>query len=692
MKLRDYQQECLDKMKNQTAGGHLINLPTAAGKTVIFSKFASELPDDVFLILVHRDELVSQTTDKLLAFGIKAKIEKASSQANPEKIRELMNHIRTKRTGRVDGFVETANSNIKKLEQRLADKKAKLESVMEYNSSVELEHNKLRLAYEEYLERVEKKHIKVEALQKERKSLKESLDKGEIDRVAYKELCNNILKDEVAAKAEAGPKVRVPVYTKTSTTKIMSVIKNAEVKLATEINRLRILGEKKEELESKIAELDSECLVVVASVQTMHEERLAEWDKTLFDYVIFDEAHHLIADTWKAIRDYFSTSICFGFSATARAEAIGMQPLYKRDIVDLASRGYLSDIKHTVIKVKDYLQEWTDGDSDEEYMEEVIKRRNKKIILFANNVSQATRISERLNSLGITSGVLHCDVDKKDRFELLNRFKTGSIKVLTNYNIVSEGFDAPDADVVIPRVIRYSTEGVDAYTQIVGRGLRTHPGKECVEIVDIVFSHKQCLLPVIFGMHPDWPFGEELVVKQVIDAKALATKNRADLSKFRNMGFLMANEPIGHNGYERASKRRQLRGAVKGLFGGNAHVATQSYGKTAKLVVRGGDFYSPREKLAHLFKENLERELNVQPMRHIDPATVENKQAEDIQILRLRAIKYIRKYKDQNSFLKKLFFSSRKYPLSEAQCRAAIKIGTDMEQYEKDAESDTGKI
>jgi len=65
--LRPYQQECSSSIKNLYKEGYrriLVVLPTASGKTVIFSKLAMEAKGSV-LILVNRTELLHQALDKL---------------------------------------------------------------------------------------------------------------------------------------------------------------------------------------------------------------------------------------------------------------------------------------------------------------------------------------------------------------------------------------------------------------------------------------------------------------------------------------------------------------------------------------------------------------------------------------------------------------------------------------------------
>ena len=72
MELRNYQEKALAKAHcwfNQETGYPLIVLPTGAGKTVVFASLIKQLyeedPKRRFLILAHRQELISQAVDKL---------------------------------------------------------------------------------------------------------------------------------------------------------------------------------------------------------------------------------------------------------------------------------------------------------------------------------------------------------------------------------------------------------------------------------------------------------------------------------------------------------------------------------------------------------------------------------------------------------------------------------------------------
>ncbi len=56
-----------------------------------------------------------------------------------------------------------------------------------------------------------------------------------------------------------------------------------------------------------------------------------------------------------------------------------------------------------------------------------------------------------------------------ERRDLVRRFQAQEIRVLTNYNVLSQGFDAPKVGAVY--VVR-PTFSLNRYQQMIGRGLR----------------------------------------------------------------------------------------------------------------------------------------------------------------------------------------------------------------------------
>ena len=82
--LRPYQSEAIEAIKGGFASGKrrlILSLPTAAGKTIVFCYLIKDLGVNT-LIMVHRDELVGQTVDKLRSIWPEANIGIVKAERN----------------------------------------------------------------------------------------------------------------------------------------------------------------------------------------------------------------------------------------------------------------------------------------------------------------------------------------------------------------------------------------------------------------------------------------------------------------------------------------------------------------------------------------------------------------------------------------------------------------------------------
>lgn len=86
--LRPYQVDCVARLRASYAAGHrapILQLPTGAGKTVIFSHVAAgaTAKGRSVLVVAHRRELIRQASDKLLAAGVPHGIIAAGTRPDP---------------------------------------------------------------------------------------------------------------------------------------------------------------------------------------------------------------------------------------------------------------------------------------------------------------------------------------------------------------------------------------------------------------------------------------------------------------------------------------------------------------------------------------------------------------------------------------------------------------------------------
>tara|TARA_R100000951_G_scaffold21510_1_gene17903 strand:- start:674 stop:2524 length:1851 start_codon:yes stop_codon:yes gene_type:complete len=103
----------------------------------------------------------------------------------------------------------------------------------------------------------------------------------------------------------------------------------------------------------------------------------------------------------------------------------------------------------------------------------------KGVMFFAATVQHAGEVLESLPPE--LSDIVTGTTSKRDRDEILRRFKDREIKYLVNVSVLTTGFDAPHVDCI---AILRKTESPGLWTQMMGRGLRVDEGKEDCLILD----------------------------------------------------------------------------------------------------------------------------------------------------------------------------------------------------------------
>lgn len=103
------------------------------------------------------------------------------------------------------------------------------------------------------------------------------------------------------------------------------------------------------------------------------------------------------------------------------------------------------------------------------------KAEGKKMIVFAVNIEHSRQIVEKYRQAGISAEHIDANTPKKEREQILQQFRNGEILVLSNVDIVSEGFDVPDCEAV---QLARPTKSLALYLQQVGRCMRPSPGKK----------------------------------------------------------------------------------------------------------------------------------------------------------------------------------------------------------------------
>ena len=253
--------------------------------------------------------------------------------------------------------------------------------------------------------------------------------------------------------------------------------------------------------------------VVSASVLSM-TRRLERFEPDAFDLIICDEAHHAAARTYRRIFDYFRPRKLIGFTATpnrsdsVRLDDVFQEIIFQRDLCWAIKQGWLCDIYcrrvnigYDLTNVHTRNGDYAPGELDEamEGTADAVAQCYRELatgatLIFAASVRQCQEITERIPGAVAVTG------ETKERGKIIEAFTRREIPCLVNCMVFTEGTDIPLVETVI---IARPTQSDSLYAQMVGRGLRLHPDKERLNLIDCVGVTGRaslCTAPSLLGI------------------------------------------------------------------------------------------------------------------------------------------------------------------------------------------------
>lgn len=277
--------------------------------------------------------------------------------------------------------------------------------------------------------------------------------------------------------------------------------------------------------------------VIIASVPTLGRNltngRLQRFDPHQFKAIIIDEAHHAVAESYMRIMKHFGVEpiapgqeqhsdlgtvvpakqpalLVWGCSATfSRNDDLALGTLFEKivyhlDISRLMQEGWLCRAEFREIYTKVDLEQVKvrKGDFDSSQLNLAIntpirndlvaatwhkvafeEHKRRSTLIFALNVDHACNLSKSFLQLGIPTAIITGETAEVERRRILDGFSKGSVPVLLNCAVLTEGTDLPITDCI---VMTRPTCNSNLYTQMVGRGLRKHKDKEYSLVLDFI--------------------------------------------------------------------------------------------------------------------------------------------------------------------------------------------------------------
>lgn len=195
--------------------------------------------------------------------------------------------------------------------------------------------------------------------------------------------------------------------------------------------------------------------------------------------VIIDECHYLTTESYKTALSWFPKAKQFGVTATPFRERRLMTSYFDKisfsiSLQDLINDGYLVEPKLSQIVHE------TDGVESlcallaKTYQE---KELGNKAIFFMQTIEDAKSLRNTFADQNIKAEAVTSEMVGENRDDILAKFNSSDLNILTTVNVLTAGFDAPNVRAIF---MPYPTNSPTLYMQRIGRGLRPFEGKtEC---------------------------------------------------------------------------------------------------------------------------------------------------------------------------------------------------------------------
>lgn len=267
--------------------------------------------------------------------------------------------------------------------------------------------------------------------------------------------------------------------------------------------------------------------IVAAMTPTMASAaRRARWGRRRPTLVIYDECHHAPAPGNRAILEWagcYDGTRAFGVTATLvrgdkyKPSTVWQSVALERDIVWGVTHGPSADDPWVSVPVEpgqvgwlvpprarvviaDHLdlkaakssrgdyQSGDLGEMVEQDVDQIVKAwsehaPDRLTVAFTPNVASATALRDEFMSAGIAAGLVVGTMPESVRDRVYADLAAGRVRVLVSVMVPTEGWDCPPVSCVLNA---RPTKLPGLYAQMIGRGLRTSPGKRDCLVLDVV--------------------------------------------------------------------------------------------------------------------------------------------------------------------------------------------------------------
>lgn len=285
------------------------------------------------------------------------------------------------------------------------------------------------------------------------------------------------------------------------------------------------------------------CNVIVATPQALNESGPEVRSVLLSEctHLFVDEAHHIIAPTWRQVRDEFSGKPIVQFTATPFREDghdLGGKLVYVFPLRDAQEQGYFSKINYSAVIDFQDLDGAIAARAVELLRADLDAGRNHLLMARVSRIGRAKDLLPIYEQLApdLEPVILHSGMKpKRVQQDALKAMRSGDSRIIICVNMLGEGFDLPNLKVA---AIHDPHKSLGVTLQFVGRFARA-TGKgigEASVVVGRTDTDSDENLKRLYAEDPDWN-------KVINDLSAAAVGEQVELGEFE-AGFVAKPEEL----------------------------------------------------------------------------------------------------------------------------------------------------
>lgn len=252
--------------------------------------------------------------------------------------------------------------------------------------------------------------------------------------------------------------------------------------------------------------------IIVAGIQSVYR-RACDFEP--FDLILVDEAHLIplsgdgmyqqfledckIINPNVRIGGLTATPYRLDCGSICRKDAILNRICYEIGVKELIRDGYLcqmrgkrgsarANLSNVHVRGGEYIPEemalaFDQSELVSESVSEIIKlaEGRKGILAFCSSVEHARNVCAEFRNRGQQCEMICGETPSDERAKILADFQAQRLRIVTNCNVLTTGFDATHVDCI---ALLRATLSPGLYYQMVGRGFRIHDGKENCIVLD----------------------------------------------------------------------------------------------------------------------------------------------------------------------------------------------------------------